>query len=507
MEADLIFDLKSKGNKIAIETVDQRIDYTTAWEYAEEIALSVSERSLVFVIASNTIPSVLGYVGFLDHRIVPLLLEERISSDLCGNLIDIYKPDALWIPREREGEFSGYDKVVLEKDGYTLLVRDGGAPFDRDRGTSVGNAERSTTDPDGGANSVASLDPGALHPDLALLISTSGSTGSPKLVRLSYENILDNTRSIIEYLHIDENEKAITSLPMNYVYGLSVINTHLYSGATLFLTEESPYSAAFWGLMGEKEITSFAGVPFMYEMLSKLGVTDMDLPKLMTLTQAGGKLSPELHKYYAEYAAHTGKHFVVMYGASEATARMGYLPWQQAIAKQGSMGIAIPGGRLELLDADGNEIKESDKVGELVYYGRNVSLGYAQCRKDLSLGNENKGRLETGDMAYKDADGYFFVVGRKKRFVKLLGKRVNLDELERAIKTKFKKIEIACVGKDDELVFVAAEEIDAAAIRTYLLNEIGINKRMIRIESMDEIPKNASGKTLYSVLTERFCKQ
>ena len=289
-----------------------------------------------------------------------------------------------------------------------------------------------------------------------MLISTSGSTGSPKLVRQTYTNIEENTRSIIQYLGITDSERAITTLPMNYVYGLSVLNTHLYAGAALILTDLVCYSKKFWDLFRSQEATSFAGVPFMYEMLDKLRFTKkIEVPSLRYMTQAGGKLSPDLQKKVSEYARDTGRKFVVMYGASEATARMGYLPMEYALEKEGSMGIAIPGGRFALLGEDDQEFDEPDRVGEMIYYGPNVTLGYAQQRADLAKGDENHGRLVTGDMARRDADGFYYIVGRKKRFVKILGKRVNLDEMERLLKKNFDSIDIACAGADDRLgVFV-----------------------------------------------------
>ena len=184
----------------------------------------------------------------------------------------------------------------------------------------------------------------ALYDELGLLISTSGSTGSPKLVRQSYLNVMDNARSIAKYLKLDETERPITTLPMNYVYGLSIINSHFLTGAVLLLTDKTLMQKEFWNFFKEAEATSFGGVPYTYEMLDKLRFYNMQLPSLRTMTQAGGKLTPELHEKFAIYAAENNKNFIVMYGAAEATSRMGYLPPDKAIEKKGSMGIPIPGG-------------------------------------------------------------------------------------------------------------------------------------------------------------------
>ena len=247
-------------------------------------------------------------------------------------------------------------------------------------------------------------------------------------------------------------------------------------------------------------MTSFAGVPFTYEMIDKLNILKLQMPTLRTLTQAGGKLSPDLHRKYAQWAGENGKDFVVMYGASEATARMVYLPSDRSLEKQGSMGIPIPGGRFELIDADGAVIDAPDQVGELVYYGENVTLGYALTGADLIKPDENRGRLLTGDMARRDADGFYYIVGRKKRFLKILGKRVNLDEVERLLKRRFDTVDIACAGKDDELwIYVVDEKLKGEVVE-YVFSEMDINRKLQKVAVIPEIPKNASQKILYSEL-------
>ena len=221
--------------------------------------------------------------------------------------------------------------------------------------------------------SIKRQDTQLLH--LSLIHISSGSTGSPKFVRQSYKNIEVNTRQIAEYLELDQEERAITTLPMNYTYGLSIINSHLLVGAEILLTDKTMMERGFWSFMKEQKATSFGGVPYTYEMLDKLRFFRMDLPDLKTMTQAGGKLIPELHKKFAEYAAEKGKRFIVMYGQCEATARMGYLPADKAVEKCGSMGIAIPGGVFHLIDVNGEAVTEPHVTGELVYEGENVTLG------------------------------------------------------------------------------------------------------------------------------------
>jgi acyl-coenzyme A synthetase/AMP-(fatty) acid ligase len=218
------------------------------------------------------------------------------------------------------------------------------------------------------------------------------------------------------------------------------------------------------------------------------------------MTQAGGKLSPELHREFAEWAQEKGKKFIVMYGQTEATARMGYLPSEMSLEKYGSMGKAIPGGRFILIDANNNIITQPEQVGELVYEGDNVTLGYAECREDLAKGDERGGRLVTGDMAKMDEDGYYYIVGRKKRFLKIFGNRVNLDEIDQLIKRHFEGIDCASTGVDDKMkTFITDEEL-VVEVQQYLSDTTHLSQSAFDVVYISEIPKNEAGKTLYKEL-------
>lgn len=464
-----MWNLKEKNGKTALIEGERHVSYAELDHICEGISAQIQNRSLVFCLCTNTVASIAGYLALTESKNLPLLLDAKISGELLGFLTDAYRPSYFWMPSEMRDRFPKYG-LVYEAEGYSLM--------------STG------------------LEAYPLNDELCVLISTSGSTGSPKLVRQSYKNIRSNTESIIEYLGITADERAITSLPMNYVYGLSVINTHIYSGATLVLTSLNPYAKKFWELVNREGVTSFAGVPFTYEMIDKLKIFKLDLPSLKTLTQAGGKLSPDLHLKYASWAAEHGKKFIVMYGASEATARMGYLPSERSIEKKGSMGLPIPGGRFELIDANGAIIDAPNEVGELVYYGDNVTLGYALTGADLVKQDENHGRLLTGDMAKKDEDGFYYIVGRKKRFLKIHGKRINLDEVERLLKKRFNTVEIACGGKDDELWIYVVDPALKDQVVEYVFSEIDVNRKLQKAAVIPAIPKNPSGKILYSELPQ-----
>ena len=325
------------------------------------------------------------------------------------------------------------------------------------------------------------------HPDLAVCLTTSGSTGSPKLVRLTLRNIIANAESIAEYLHIDANERPVTMLPMYYSYGLSIINSHLLKGATILLTDKSYAQREFWNFLRENETTSMSGVPYTWEMLRRLRFMRMDMPSVKTMTQAGGKLNAEIALEYIRWAKSVGKQFIVMYGQTEATARMSYLPWEHAEEKYASIGVAIPGGQFSLADD-----------GELIYQGENVSLGYAECAEDLIKGDENHGVLHTGDMARVDEDGFYYITGRKKRFVKVWGNRCNLDQVEQIVKSV--TTSCACAGVDDKItVFVTKEGLEKE-IKDLLASKTGLNPIAFAVKVIEAIPVKDSGKIDYQLL-------
>jgi AMP-binding enzyme/Phosphopantetheine attachment site len=334
-----------------------------------------------------------------------------------------------------------------------------------------------------------------LHHDLALLLSTSGSTGSPKLVRLSHRNLASNATAIAEYLDIRETDRAATTLPMSYCYGLSVIHSHLLRGAGLILTEHSVVDEQFWELFRRHRGTAFAGVPYTFELLERVGEQALDLPHLRYVTQAGGRMPPERVRRFAELGRQQGWDLFVMYGATEATARMAYLPPQLALSHPAAIGGPIPGGTFAIEPHDG---WSDEDVGELVYRGPNVMMGYAHGPDDLALGN-TVDALHTGDIARRHPDVLYELIGRSGRFVKMYGLRIDLQRVEAAMRGD--GVTAFCTDVDDRLA-VAAAGHDESEIQRVAAAAANVPVGAVQAVKVTELPMLPSGKPDYQSVRE-----
>lgn len=462
-----MFELNDFRDNIACITPEgERMTYGELQALSDNIRSKIEPRQLVFCMCGNTIGSLAGYVTFVNNENATLMLDAHIEQTAFDALYTTYQPRYVWAP-EGFTPKEGANSVYAEK-GYILWKIEG-------KKTPV-------------------------NEELSVLLTTSGSTGSPKLVRLSKKNLESNARSIIEYLHITKDERPVTGLPMYYSFGLSIINSHLLVGATLLLTPASYVEREFWQFANDNSFTSFSGVPYTFEIMKKLKLWKQPMPTLRTLTQAGGKLSNNLLQFFMEKYEPQGVKFYLMYGQTEATARMSYLEPEYGLTKLGSIGKGIPGGTFSLADDDGRVIEKANEVGELVYEGANVSLGYAECAADLMKGDENLGVLHTGDLAYRDEDGFYFIAGRKKRFLKLFGNRISLDYVETLLKEKLK--ECVCVGDDSKLIiYTTDKDYDENEIIDFIVGRTKIVRTVFSVRHIDEIPRSESGKILYKELS------
>ncbi|NUK32479.1 AMP-binding protein [Streptomyces lunaelactis] len=444
--------LAAHGDRTAVIAADGPVTYRELAARVDATARRLGrERRLILLVGANTLDALVVHLAALASG-HPLLLVPGDHPDAVQSLIDAYDPDVVARPDSREW-------VLDERRPVSAHV---------------------------------------LHPDLALLLSTSGSTGSPKLVRLSHENLQSNAESIAEYLGIRDTDRAATTLPMHYCYGLSVIHSHLLRGATVILTDLSVADTCFWELFRSCRGTTFAGVPYTFDLLDRVGFDTMELPHLRYVTQAGGRLAPALVQRYAALGRASGWELFVMYGQTEATARMAYLPPELAATRPEAAGVAIPGGSFRLHPLP--EWPEED-TGELVYAGPNVMLGYAHTPQDLGLGRTVK-ELATGDIARLTPDGLHEIVGRRSRFVKILGLRIDPDQVE-AMLTRH-GITALCAGDDEALAVAAtsARASEAGRIQKLVTSECGLPARAVRVRIVTELPRLASGKPDYRAVRE-----
>jgi len=446
------------------------VSYGMLHSEIQRFAEKIPKGALVFLIGGNDQASVIFYLACLEKGAVPLLLAKDITLGPLQKLMHAYKPNYLFKIPNGDAAEDGYS-LTWQEGGYGLFLNDVSKPH-------------------------------SLHPDLGLLLATSGSTGSVKLVRLSLKNLIANAASISQYLKITPTETAITSLPFNYSYGLSVINSHLFSGASIALTNRSLLDAGFWKLINDLNVTSLAGVPYSYEMLLKLRLERLKMPTVKTLTQAGGRLDPIKIKKVAEFCLANGMRFFTMYGQTEATARISYMPLEDVLQRPSSIGKAIPNGLLRIEGGDSQSVEMPGVVGELLYEGPNVSMGYAECLDDLRKGDVFKGILRTGDLASFDEAGYFYIDGRIQRFLKIFGVRISLDAVERLLIDK--GVEGAAYGTDDLLTIsvVNLPSDKREELQMLFATTLGIHHSGVRVRTISELPRLVNGKVDYQCLSQ-----
>lgn len=334
-----------------------------------------------------------------------------------------------------------------------------------------------------------------IHPDLAVMLATSGTEGRPRWVRLSIANIAANAASIVEYLGLAAADRVPQLLPFHYSYGLSVLNSHLAAGGSLAFCGASVIDDGFVERAAGLGCTGLSGVPFTFELLERIGIREQLWPALRYMTVAGGRLAPELVARYAQALDRHGAAFFVMYGQTEATARMAYLPPDRAAANPDCIGIAIPGGRFRIAAEDGTAITAPGQPGELFYRGPNVMMGYATMRRELGRG-AGLGELATGDIAVHTEAGFIRLAGRARRFSKIAGLRIGHEAIEWALRSR----DIACaVTGNDEAITIHTEATDEDVARRGA-EVAGLPQRYVRLRRHAALPRLASGKIDYRSL-------
>jgi len=436
-----LIDAKS-GEQITYCEIDEQVDIL-----AKKLGF---HKELVFIESRNTIKSVICYLACLRSNKV-IYLADDFESEKSAQLINYYQPNLLI---DASGHIHHHSHLVY-----------------------------------------------LLHTDLTLLLSTSGTTGTPKFVKLSSKNLQSNAESIVEYLHLNEADIALAHLKLHYSYGLSILHTHLQVGACTVFSQKGVLDTEFWDDLVAYSATSFAGVPYTFEVLLKTNFDFSCYPSLRYVTQAGGKLEDFLVKEYALQAQVNGIEFFVMYGQTEASPRISYLPPDLTVDFPGSIGRSIPQGELFIVDDDGQNINALDTPGELVYRGENVMMGYARSIDDLAI-DATPPMLFTGDIACRTQHGLFYLIGRTKRFVKLFGLRINLDDVQSFVKKRYPH---SAVTGNDEKIIIALENAqsgqdkvlngaESQALITRLSDTYALPRDKFMISTFQSLPLLESGK-------------
>lgn len=445
------------------------LKYSEIIDHSKKIKKKIKKnKTFILLISENTIGSILFYISSMINNHVIIFIDSKSKLKDIRSIEKTYRPAYIvapdnWIKKNNKKKYKiclGLFETTMVKTKYRDIK---------------------------------------INKNLAMLLPTSGSLGSKKYVRISKKNIESNTIAIIKYLKINSQDKAITNMPFNYSYMLSILNTHLYSGASLYVTQNSMLQKSFWDFFKANKITSINGVPYIYEILLKLGLKNVYHSKLKYFTQAGGKLEIKLIKKIFSFTNKKMIKFFTMYGQTEASPRMTYL-LHKSKKKLGSIGKTLDKSKIWLVDENEKKINQQNVSGELVFKGEGVSMGYANNYKDLNKGDENKKILKTGDLAYYDKDNFFYITGRKKRITKIFGNRFNLDEIEKKMSQKGYKI--ACKEVNNFFVVFFENKTYVKTVIDQLSNITNQNKIAFKSCWIKNFPRTASGKINYAELNE-----
>jgi acyl-CoA synthetase (AMP-forming)/AMP-acid ligase II len=417
-------------------------------------------RRLVWLYARNDLESLVSYLAAVEADQPVALVDPALPAETCDDLEAAYRPE-----------------IVI--------------------GRAAGIVRRVSSESSDAAPA------GSLHDRLGLLLLTSGSTGSPKAVRISGAALRANADGIGAALRLDESTRAATTLPPFYSYGLSVLNSVLRAGGSLLVTDAGLLEPRLWQQVDEHGVTTLAGVPQSYAMLRRLRFLDRVPRSLRAMTAAGGRLPDDVVAEFSAGLAAAGAELFVMYGQTEATARISVLDPAALPEKIGSVGRALPGGRIEIDPA----------TGEVIYHGPNVMLGYATSRVDLGRGDDLHGVLATGDLGRLDADGDLWLSGRSKRIAKIAGVRLGLDDVEVLLgkalaagsspETVGAEPEVAATAADDRLLLWYAgpdAALDRRRVVADLARRLRVPATLLTLHTCDALPRTPSGKIAYADL-------
>ncbi len=465
-----MWDFDKYSNNIALISENNLFTYKNLLDFTKELNSKKKLRSLILFICDNSLSSYLGYISFLFNNDVQIIIDENNKNNY-HDIIRKYKPNYIWCRKKISLEMKVELISKFNFNNYNLY--------------ELNNKNVK------------------LHKELLLLCTSSGTTGNPKFIKQSQKNIFSNTKSIIKYQNLNNSYTSITTLPLSYTFGMSCINTLLTVGAKIVISNHSLLQKEFWQIFKKHEITILNGVPFTYNILEKLKFFNKP-NNIKIFTQAGGKLSDYMQLKISKFCRNNKSKFFIMYGQAEATTRISYLPSKYSIKKIGSAGIPVDGGKIKILNNNLKLIRKKNIVGDIHYNGPNVCMGYSFAQNDLKKNYEWKNGIITGDIGKIDEENFLYITGRKKRFAKLYGLSINLDDIEKIILQSYDNIDVASISEKDKIIVFYNKKILKLKILKLLSNKININQKSFELFFIKKISKLNNGKTDYQDLKSRY---
>tara|TARA_Y200000002_G_scaffold380543_1_gene392297 strand:+ start:3477 stop:4880 length:1404 start_codon:yes stop_codon:yes gene_type:complete len=465
-----VWDFDKYSNNIALISENNLFTYKNLLDFTKELNSKKKLRSLILFICDNSLSSYLGYISFLFNNDVQIIIDENNKNNY-HDIIRKYKPNYIWCRKKISLEMKVELISKFNFNNYNLY--------------ELNNKNVK------------------LHKELLLLCTSSGTTGNPKFIKQSQKNIFSNTKSIIKYQNLNNSYTSITTLPLSYTFGMSCINTLLTVGAKIVISNHSLLQKEFWQIFKKHEITILNGVPFTYNILEKLKFFNKP-NNIKIFTQAGGKLSDYMQLKISKFCRNNKSKFFIMYGQAEATTRISYLPSKYSIKKIGSAGIPVDGGKIKILNNNLKLIRKKNIVGDIHYNGPNVCMGYSFAQNDLKKNYEWKNGIITGDIGKIDEENFLYITGRKKRFAKLYGLSINLDDIEKIILQSYDNIDVASISEKDKIIVFYNKKILKLKILKLLSNKININQKSFELFFIKKISKLNNGKTDYQDLKSRY---
>ncbi len=450
---------KNLQNSSILVNKNNFIDFNFLEKESYYIRKKIHENSLVIFFANNDVESMILYYALLKHNVTILLLDDDLSYKEALKYIKDYKPAYILFPKKNDYKINNF-RIIFKYSKFHLSK----------------NKEK--------LNYI-------LNSNIKFLLTTSGSTRDPKCAKITFDSIKKNTESIIEYLQINSKDRTVTTMPINYSYGLSVINSHFMAGASIIPTNYSIVEKNFWDLIAKNKITNLNGVPYFYEILDRISLDRLsELKQLRFLTQAGGGLDQNVFLSLRNFCHKNKKLLYLMYGQTEASPRISFIKVNKNLLKP-SVGKALPNGKLYLVDNNKN-INKTNTEGELRYEGPNIFSGYAKNFNDLKK-LEKIRFLNTGDLGIFDKRGNFYITGRKNRSIKLFGYRINLDHIEDMLKSK--KSNVATIFCKDKIYVFSEKKINN-------LYKVNIPKNKIINHVLTKLPQLKNNKIDYKKLED-----